>query len=698
MGEISLIRKFAALAIGLGAFAAPATAIADDEQLLAEIIVSGHRHARPRLEHAGNIARVDASDIAWIGHQHISEILDRVSGVWIVRGSGQDHQTAIRSPVLGGPGSCGGFLILEDGIPTRPAGFCNTNQLIEVNAEQARAIEVIRGPGNALSGSNALHGVVNVLMPEPGAAAVIRAGLEFGANDYRRVHAILPFTSDAPWLAAVNYAEDGGFREDSGFRQGKLHVKRAWLDDDSRFALAATLTDLRQDMAGFIVGRDAYEDEQLSRTNPYPDAFRDATSARVSGAWTTVIGRMEIDLRPYLRRSSMEFMHHSMPGQPVERNGQSSAGWISSVTLVTDAAQTVFGFDADWSDVFLEQTQAGPASGSPAQRETRPEGKHYDYRVNARTLGAFVQSDVTLGARWSLSGGLRLEYAGYDYDNSMLSGNTRDDGSACGFGGCLYSRPDDRTDTFRNLAPNLALRFELSDRSALFLGAMRGFRAPQTLELYRLQNGQQVADLDPEHVDSVEMGLRTLGSRFVLDLAAFSMHKRDSTFRDADGFNVSGARSRHRGIEADLDLAIARDWRIAANASYARHEYDFDASGRGESFVSGNEIDTAPRWLGGLELTYQPDGPWQAGMRVARVGGYFLDPGNDHRYPGHTLVDLRAALRLNQRLSLRFKLNNALDERYAERADFAGRDYRYLPGRGREVFFELRYRPSALAD
>ena len=194
------------------------------------------------------------------------------------------------------------------------------------------------------------------------------------------------------------------------------------------------------------------------------------------------------------------------------------------------------------------------------------------------------------------------------------------------------------------------------------------------------------------------MGLRTLGSRFVLDLAAFSMHKRDSTFRDADGFNVSGARSRHRGIEADLDLAIARDWRIAANASYARHEYDFDASGRGESFVSGNEIDTAPRWLGGLELTYQPDGPWQAGMRVARVGGYFLDPGNDHRYPGHTLVDLRAALRLNQRLSLRFKLNNALDERYAERADFAGRDYRYLPGRGREVFFELRYRPSALAD
>ena len=29
-------------------------------------------------------------------------------------------------------------------------------------------VEVIRGPGNALYGSNALHGIVNVLVPGPG--------------------------------------------------------------------------------------------------------------------------------------------------------------------------------------------------------------------------------------------------------------------------------------------------------------------------------------------------------------------------------------------------------------------------------------------------------------------------------------------------------------------------------------------------
>ena len=36
------------------------------------------------------------------------------------------------------------------------------------------------------------------------------------------------------------------------------------------------------------------------------------------------------------------------------------------------------------------------------------------------------------------------------------------------------------------------------------------------------------------------------------------------------------------------------------------------------------------------------------------------------------------------------RLNNVSDERYADRADYAFGDYRYFPGRGRELFVELR--------
>ena len=46
-------------------------------------------------------------------------------------------------------GACGAFLLLEDGFALRPPGFCNVNELFETNTEQARAIEVTRGPGSA---------------------------------------------------------------------------------------------------------------------------------------------------------------------------------------------------------------------------------------------------------------------------------------------------------------------------------------------------------------------------------------------------------------------------------------------------------------------------------------------------------------------------------------------------------------------
>jgi len=96
------------------------------------MVVTASRLPSPELETLGNIAVLNPDDIEITGATHPYDLGVRVPGVWISRGNGQEHLTAIRSPVLTGPGSCGAFLVLEDGIPTRPAGFCNANQLFEV--------------------------------------------------------------------------------------------------------------------------------------------------------------------------------------------------------------------------------------------------------------------------------------------------------------------------------------------------------------------------------------------------------------------------------------------------------------------------------------------------------------------------------------------------------------------------------------
>ena len=69
----------------------------------------------------------------------------------------------MRSPVFTGAGSCAEILTTEDGLPIRPTGMCNVNQLFEVNSEQASGLEIWRGPGTVFYGSNAMHGVINSL-------------------------------------------------------------------------------------------------------------------------------------------------------------------------------------------------------------------------------------------------------------------------------------------------------------------------------------------------------------------------------------------------------------------------------------------------------------------------------------------------------------------------------------------------------
>ena len=230
--------------------------------------------------------------------------------------------------------------------------------------------------------------------------------------------------------------------------------------------------------------------------------------------------------------------------------------------------------------------------------------------------------------------------------------------------------------------------------SNVFASLSRGFRAPQATELYRLQNGQQVADLDSERIDAFETGIRTSRENLSTDIALFAMRKRGSIFRDAEGFNVTGARSKHHGIEIAIDWQMAIDWLLAIDATYARHTYDFDAvASRGETFVSGRDVDTAPRWLGSIELQYMASNTVDFALQLTTISEYFIDAENQFRYPGHTVANFRASIQVSPRIGLILRLNNVTDRDIADRADYAFGNYRYFPGRGREFFAEIRYAP-----
>ena len=116
--------------------------------VLDEVVVTATKGETLIGNTAASIGFIDESILRGVDPTHINEILQRVPGVWISRGNGQEHLTAIRSPVLTGAGSCGAFIMAQDGISLRSPGFCNVNELFEATTELASRIEVVRGPSS----------------------------------------------------------------------------------------------------------------------------------------------------------------------------------------------------------------------------------------------------------------------------------------------------------------------------------------------------------------------------------------------------------------------------------------------------------------------------------------------------------------------------------------------------------------------
>jgi iron complex outermembrane recepter protein len=684
----------ALLVAATGVAAEPEPAPQDQGSWVEELIVTGQRSLAPEFVNVGNFTRLDTETVERIGAIHAHETLVRVPGVWISRGSEQEHLTAIRSAVLAGPGACGAFLLLENGVPIRPAGFCNVNNLFEINIEQAAAVEVIRGPASALYGGNALHGVINAVAPTAQPGQPHRISLEAGPWRYYRagIDVAVP-AGNGGVRALLQATTSDGWRDDTGHDQQKLNI--AW---DTRFGAweANTLlaaTNLKQDTGGFVLGFESYKDSTVRDTNPNPEAYREAWAMRLSSELLRPLGdTSSLMITPYLRASDMEFLQHFLPGQPLEKNGQWSGGVIARWRNTGELLSWTIGGHLEYADTWLEQTQEGPTVGTPFIVGTRPQGSHYDYEVESTLAAAFYDLTWHLNRQTDLVHSVRIESVRYDYDNLMLTGNTRDDGTPCGFGGCLYSRPADRSDRFTDLAGRLGVEYRPADDTRLWLTGGIGFRAPQTTELYRLQSGQEVTDLDSESLHSFEIGMQTGRDDLRISVTGFVERKRDEVLRDSNGFNISAGRTRAEGVELGLTWTPLERHSFDLAATWARHRYDFSrVLAGGETITSGNDVDTAPRWMGSAHWLWTPHAKVTTELEGVFLDSYYVNAENTEEYDGHLLFNLRAdwQFRENARLSLR--LLNLTDTRYADRADFAFGSYRYFPGQPRRAHVALEF-------
>ena len=77
-------------------------------------------------------------------------------------------------------------------------------------------------------------------------------------------------------------------------------------------------------------------------------------------------------------------------------------------------------------------------------------------------------------------------------------------------------------------------------------------------------------------------------------------------------------------------------------------------------------------------------------LEVNRVGSYFVNAANTARYKGHYAVNWRMQWQASASTELSLRVINLLNERYADRADFAFGSYRYFPAMPRQFYLGVR--------
>lgn len=684
---------------------------------LEPVVITATREPEPLKETPASISLLRPDAIKIAAPNHPQQILGQVPGVAISVTNGEGHQTGIRQPISTNPL----YLFLEDGIGVRPTGFFNHNALYELNIPMAGGIEVTRGPGSALYGSDAIGGVINVLSRPAGERPEISLSTEAGSFGWFRE--LASFGSGETRLggvrADINLTHTDGWRSQSGYDRQSGNFRWDWrLDEDTRFKTIVGYTRIDQETgANSPLPWDL--SQNAPKTNLFAPAYRKVQALRISSEYERRVGDGLFSLTPYFRDNSMDLngsFNFNSGDARIEKTHSQSYGLLSKWRQdfpEFKRARLILGSDLESSPGTRREDALNLAqTGAGAYRRYTGYtmgNRIYDYEVTFRSLSPYVHTEISPLEKLRITAGARYDVLGYDFQNQL-------GGSAATSSGTpprVYGQSESAARFFSRLSPKLGVTYQITETTTLYGSYNRGFRVPSEGQLFRPGLGANAAlaqdraalalALKPIKADQFEMGTRGKFLGVDYSLAGYRLVKRDDivSMRNTTSnlsYSENAGKTESRGVEVSLGRALPGKFHLETALSYAKHEYK---EWRSTTDFSGKEMAAAPRFLGNTRLTWKPLETLSTQLEWVRMGSYFLQDSNagttsaaDPRrgvakYDGHHLLNIRVSYDVCRSASVFARVLNIADRRYADSASVASDTAVYSPGLPRSFYAGL---------
>ncbi|MDP0498753.1 MAG: TonB-dependent receptor [Verrucomicrobiota bacterium JB022] len=610
----------------------------------------------------------------WVG-----EMLNTLPGVLFVQLRGPIDAPSVRLPVSYENTQ----MYLQDGVPLQSpisynhAAFAYSGALTSLGG-----VEVLKGPGTALHGSDAFGAVINVksLAPTGTPSGSFRlAGGSYGLFE-ARTEVSDGLGGGHSYRVALSTAQEDGWRDMTGWWRHQAIVRHRWANDRTQVDTFITATDFDSEMAG------THTPESYAE-NPRGDAFDPAVprdkaheTAKYLRLHSEVTHRLDniftLQVTPYLRWIDSDYMVTWEPATlPEVSDDTETLGLLARLYADwSPRSQTVLGFDVEQTDFATSTLQTLPTV--EVWGDVYPQGLHYDYEVDYRNLAPYLQHTQDLGNNVKLLLGLRYENARYVYDNHLASGQQD-----------AFYRPADRTDRFEAVNPKAGLNWEFLPDRHLYARYAHGFRIPKAESLYALNSSQTGFSLDPEQIDSYELGFKgALTERVYFATSVYTMRSRDGltgVTTLAGEITTNAGKRRYDGVEAQIAWRARDNLTLTlAGAVQGSEILQDQPDGEDPRGVNGKTPHYQPARSGHVGLQWWPEvleRRLMVGLGLQYLGPWWIDDQNTARTDDEYLVDLRLRYAFASGWAVTGKVLNLLDREFPIAAHDSGYGPRFRP-------------------
>ena len=685
----------------------------DTVKQLEEVVITANRTPIKIKNNPGALSLISRGELEFMPKSVAAdEALSLVPGVRVENPhDGERVHISIRGQGILTEKGLRGIGVMLDGIPLNdPSGFAP--DLFDVDWENVKRIEVIRGPAASMYGSGAAAGVINIVTNDGTEKPLgVKISQHFGSYGFHKTLLNLGGTS-----GSVNYNINisrlggNGFRDHQAFWGNNLYEKLNFTPSEK-----LKLTQIISHTDYFHQNPEGLNLSQLNnpkQANPDANPFNEYQKTNRT-TWG-LTGNYKINdfqsIKAYAYYRSWVYKETSNKYAEYRNYTEPGSGLQYNISLKQNNIVHHFGFGSDlkFQNINLYKLQSAP---NPNREESTDETNIEtdsllaNNLINQYSTGVYAFYRFELG-KFNLIANIRQDNIYNKLTNKMLGLDT------------AVTDMNFIHTTFRT-----GLSYNLSDEITMFANYSQGFLPPSVEELASNPVGYSGFNthLKPAVSECYETGTRgTLFGKIYYDITGFLMYTTNDFFRfkqtgrgNQEVFYGNAGNSRRYGLETYFSVNILHNLNFQAAYTYSDFRYvsaQIDPVYTDTNYVltkppqSGQYLPNCPKHQLYTELKYKLNKNFKFGVSTVYQSewtiytdpdAYYgrLDPAvYQNRQKGYMLFNTKVAYnwqvqKVTGELSL--SVRNITDAKYIAFTEPDPDGNSYQPGPGREFFVNL---------